>query len=173
MSFGYSYGAPKGLARNFNARNVPNPEIGKKYRKGQSGKGKQVRPDLTEEHTGRDRESQPTYSGPTGKDKRLRDEVIRSLEGSALCAAVKEAALHLVNVAARAVAAADSGTAGSTQPLGDGLQRIGVGCQGGKHRSVAIVEYVSAQLGEIATEGADVPFQVLQPAHRDISKPLQ
>ena len=54
VSFGYSYGAPKGLARNFNARNVPNPEIGKKYRKGQSGKGKQVRPDLTEEHTGRD-----------------------------------------------------------------------------------------------------------------------
>lgn len=143
VSFGYSYGAAKDTVRNFDARSLPDPAGGKQ--KGGGDRGRE-------------------YRGPTGLQKRLRESVVRGRGGEEFCEHVEQEILTL---------AAEAAIGGGAGQGTDGLLRFGVGCRGGKHRSVSVVEEVSGRIGD---KDEHLPFwqlQVLPPEHRDISKPLR
>ena len=156
VSFSYNLGQPGDTATNINARGLPNP-------------GKAA-------------------VGRTGLDRRLAKEVLASPGAFELCEHVVQEALRQIQLhynaasvdevnasADEAVINGAAGTAG-TPPL----LRVGVGCDRGRHRSVAIAEAATARLvrkAEHARSGRNCPgletllrpVQLVEVDHRELA----
>ena len=75
--------------------------------------------------------------GRTGLDRRLAREVLASAGAAELCERVVQEALRHVQLRLAAAGATEAGAADARGPR---LLRVGVGCDRGLHRSVALVE---------------------------------
>ena len=150
VSFSYDMGQPHDTAANVNARGLPNP--------GKAAKGL------------------------TGLDRRLAREVLASPGAADLCErvvqeALRQIQLHLAVPRAAAAGAAAAGAAAAAR--GPPLLRVGVGCDRGLHRSVAVVEAATARLvrkAEHARSGRNSPglevllrrVQLVDADHREL-----
>ena len=152
VSFSYDMGQPHDTAANVNARGLPNP--------GKAAKGL------------------------TGLDRRLAREVLASPGAADLCErvvqeALRQIQLHLAVPRAAAAGAAAAGAAAAAR--GPPLLRVGVGCDRGLHRSVALVEAATARLvrkAEHARSGRNSPglevllrrVQLVDADHRELAR---
>ena len=152
VSFSYDMGQPHDTAANVNARGLPNP--------GKAAKGL------------------------TGLDRRLAREVLASPGAADLCErvvqeALRQIQLHLAVPRAAAAGAAAAGAAAAAR--GPPLLRVGVGCDRGLHRSVAVVEAATARLvrkAEHARSGRNSPglevllrrVQLIDADHRELAR---
>ena len=107
--------------------------------------------------------------GRTGLDRRLAKEVLAAPGASELCERVVDETLQQLRLLAMAV----------NEPPPVAPVRIGVGCDRGRHRSVAVAEEVTAILArktEKARSGRNRPglesllkgVEILQAAHREL-----
>ena len=116
--------------------------------------------------------------GCTGLDRRLAREVLASPGAAELCERVVQEALRQVQLRLAAAGATD---AGATDARGPRLLRVGVGCDRGLHRSVALVEAATARLvrkAEHARSGRNSPglevllrrVQLVDADHRELAR---
>ena len=149
VSFSYDMGQPHDTAANVNARGLPNP-----------GKAAQ---------------------GLTGLDRRLAREVLASPGAADLCERVVQEALRQIqlHLAVPRAAAAGAAAGAAAAARGPPLLRVGVGCDRGLHRSVAVVEAATARLvrkAEHARSGRNSPglevllrrVQLVDADHREL-----
>lgn len=113
--------------------------------------------------------------GRTGLDRRLAKEVLACPGASELCERVVQEALRQIQIRRAASSAAVDGDAGPP------LLRVGVGCDRGLHRSVALAEAATARLvrkAEHARSGRNSPglevllrsVQLLDVDHRELTR---
>ena len=118
--------------------------------------------------------------GLTGLDRRLAREVLASPGAADLCERVVQECLRQIqlHLAAAGAAAAGAAPAAARGPL---LLRVGVGCDRGLHRSVALVEAATARLvrkAEHARSGRNSPglevllrrVQLMDADHRELAR---
>ena len=116
--------------------------------------------------------------GRTGLDRRLAREVLASAGAAELCERVVQEALRHVQLRLAAAGATEAGAADARGPR---LLRVGVGCDRGLHRSVALVEAATARLvrkAEHARSGRNSPglevllrrVQLVDAEHRELAR---
>ena len=116
--------------------------------------------------------------GRTGLDRRLAREVLASAGAAELCERVVQEALRQVQLRLAAAGATEAGAADARGPR---LLRVGVGCDRGLHRSVALVEAATARLvrkAEHARSGRNSPglevllrrVQLVDAEHRELAR---
>lgn len=117
--------------------------------------------------------------GLTGLDRRLAREVLASPGAADLCERVVQEALRQIQLHLAAAGAAAAGAAPAAR--GPPLLRVGVGCDRGLHRSVALVEAATARLvrkAEHARSGRNSPglevllrrVQLVDADHRELAR---
>ena len=105
----------------------------------------------------------PSAKGRTGLDRRLATEVLATSGAGELCARVVQESL-------RALAQAAAGRSPSGGDAAPTLVRVGVGCDRGLHRSVAIVEAANGMIARGCDHtGVNGPWTLLPPAHRELA----
>ena len=97
--------------------------------------------------------------GRTGLDRRLAREVLATPGATELVDRVTQEALHQLRLL---------GAAGDAAPAVP-VVRVGVGCDRGLHRSVAVAEAATAQLARLAKAGSLRGVEVLGARHRELS----
>eukprot|EP01045_Picozoa_sp_COSAG04_P005595 COSAG04_NODE_262_length_18654_cov_17.483751_8_plen_774_part_00 len=97
--------------------------------------------------------------GRTGLDRRLSREVLATPGAAELVDRVTQEALHQLRLL---------GAAGGAAPAVP-VVRVGVGCDRGLHRSVAVAEAATAQLARLAKAGSLRGVEVLGARHRELS----
>ena len=117
--------------------------------------------------------------GLTGLDRRLAREVLASPGAADLCERVVQEALRQIQLHLAVAGAAAAGAAAAAR--GPPLLRVGVGCDRGLHRSVAVVEAATARLvrkAEHARSGRNSPglevllrrVQLIDADHRELAR---
>ena len=157
VSFSYDLGEPHDTATSISARGLPNPA--------------------------------KATAGRTGLEKRLAKDVLASLGAAELCdQIIQEALLQIQRHYAAAAASDDDGSAcaanaanANDHAAAPPLIRVGVGCDRGQHRSVAMAEAATARLvrkAEHARSGRNCPgleallraVRLMDVDHRDLAE---